>query len=82
MLESISREHRSQRDAYVRIDYRIVVLRGGVHGRTAHTATPPTCAGQLINGGRGVRNVIGKSEKDVCIGRELGANVNATRSRG
>ena len=36
----------------------------------------------LFNGGRGVRNVIGKSEKDVCIGRELGANVNATRSRG
>ena len=24
-----------------------------MHGGTAHTATPPTCAGQLINGGTG-----------------------------
>ena len=29
---------------------------------------------------QGVRNVVGRSEKDVCIGRELGGN--ATRSPG
>ena len=50
----------------------IVVLRGGLHGGAAYTVTSPTCASQLFKGGRRFRNVVGRSEQDVRIDRELG----------
>ena len=46
-------------------------LRGGVHGGMAHTAASPTGAIWLVGGGWEIRHVVGRSEKDVHIGREL-----------